>query len=103
MAIEWKKPAPGHEEILTSVSAECTRFECEKCPGLFTRDDYPNRFIMCVHECHRVMTDVSPECEMGECGKCSGTFTREDYPNQSITCIHTCHGLKDGAVTHLRD
>jgi len=37
---------------LTSISSECVHGNCDKCPGIFGREDYPKRLIMCVHECH---------------------------------------------------
>ena len=47
------KYVPGQEpRHLTSISAECVRGDCDKCSGLFSREDYPGRLIMCVHECH---------------------------------------------------
>jgi hypothetical protein len=47
------KYAPGQEpRRLTSISTECVHGDCDKCSGLFSREDYPGRLIMCVHECH---------------------------------------------------
>ena len=48
-----KRYVPGQEpRHLTSISAECVHGDCDKCSGLFSREDYPGRLIMCVHECH---------------------------------------------------
>lgn len=45
--------APGQEpRHLTSISAECVHGDCDKCSGIFSREDYPGRLVMCVHECH---------------------------------------------------
>jgi len=42
---------PGEEpEVLTSISDECQGGQCETCPGIFHRDDYPGKSIFCVHE-----------------------------------------------------
>lgn len=45
---------PGSEpEALTSISDQCAAGNCETCPGIFHRDDYPGRSIFCVHACHK--------------------------------------------------
>jgi|HubBroStandDraft_4_1064222.scaffolds.fasta_scaffold3976720_1 hypothetical protein len=50
---EWKHFAPGQEpEILTTVSAQCSAGKCWECPGILHYDEYPDRPIMCVHQCH---------------------------------------------------
>jgi hypothetical protein len=46
--------APGEErKVSNSVSEECQIEDCERCLGLFQRDDYPGQTIFCVHPCHR--------------------------------------------------
>jgi hypothetical protein len=46
---------PGQEpRVLTSVSDQCTLRECEKCSGIFQREDYPGESIFCTHDCHLV-------------------------------------------------
>ncbi len=45
-------PLGEEPEVLTSVSDECSMGECEKCPGIFEREDYPDRRIFCIHDCH---------------------------------------------------
>jgi len=45
--------APGQEpRVLTSISEECQKGQCEKCPGIFRLPEYGDRQIFCVHECH---------------------------------------------------
>lgn len=41
-------------EVLTSVSEECQRGECERCPGIFQREDTGDQPVFCVHSCHKV-------------------------------------------------
>jgi len=41
-------------ELLTSISEECQREECERCPGIFQREDAGDQAVFCVHSCHRV-------------------------------------------------
>ena len=41
-------------QALTSISDECQRGECEKCPGVFQRTDTGDQPVFCVHSCHRV-------------------------------------------------
>ena len=43
--------APG---VLTSISEECQRGECEQCPGIFKREDAGDQAVFCVHSCHNV-------------------------------------------------
>jgi hypothetical protein len=53
MDLKRKHFAPGEEpEVLTSISDECQTGACETCIGIFQRDDYPDKSIFCVHECH---------------------------------------------------
>jgi hypothetical protein len=41
-------------EVLTSISDECQRDECDRCPGVFHRADMGDKPVFCVHECHKV-------------------------------------------------
>ena len=41
-------------EVLTSISEECQRNECQQCPGTFHREDAGDETIFCVHFCHQV-------------------------------------------------
>lgn len=41
-------------EVLTSISEECQRGDCEHCPGHFPRADVGDDTIFCVHACHKV-------------------------------------------------
>ena len=44
---------PGDEpEILTSVSPECQRGNCEDCPGHARLPEAGGELVFCVHECH---------------------------------------------------
>jgi hypothetical protein len=46
--------ATGQEpKALTSISDHCLEENCQNCPGIFTRDEYPGESIFCVHDCHR--------------------------------------------------
>ena len=44
-------------EVLTSISVECRRGECDHCPGMFRRDDTGEESIFCVHSCHEISDD----------------------------------------------
>jgi len=47
--------AIGQEpKVLIAVSEECSAGNCEKCPGIFKREDHPKGSILCVHSCHDV-------------------------------------------------
>jgi hypothetical protein len=41
-------------EVLTSVSEECQRQECDECPGIFHREETGDQAVFCVHSCHKV-------------------------------------------------
>jgi hypothetical protein len=41
-------------EVLTSISEECQREECDRCPGVFYRADVGDP-VFCVYSCHRVV------------------------------------------------
>jgi hypothetical protein len=41
-------------EVLTSISEECQRMECERCPGIFQREEAGDQPVFCVHSCHKV-------------------------------------------------
>lgn len=53
-------PIGQEPKVLTSVSEECSRGECDKCPGIFNRDDYPGQSIFCVHDCHQKRNQDRP-------------------------------------------
>jgi hypothetical protein len=56
----WTKFAPGQEpKVLTAVSRECANGDCEKCSGIFSREDRPNESIFCIHACHEAQNDDS--------------------------------------------
>jgi len=58
--IKWVKYAPGQEPtVLTSISKECTKGDCDKCPGIFSSEDHPNEAIFCTHSCHQAQNDDS--------------------------------------------
>ena len=40
--------------ILTSISEECQRGDCDHCPGHFHRPDAGDEPVFCVHECHKM-------------------------------------------------
>jgi hypothetical protein len=40
-------------EVLTSISEECQRGGCERCPGIFQREDTGDQAVFCVHACQR--------------------------------------------------
>jgi hypothetical protein len=44
-------------DVLTSISAECQRGECNRCPGVFRRDDTGEESIFCIHSCHEISDD----------------------------------------------
>jgi hypothetical protein len=49
----WTRFEPGQEpKKLTSISVACVHAECHECQGIFRREDYPDEWILCVHECH---------------------------------------------------
>jgi len=51
---------PGEEPaVLTSVSEQCSGGNCETCPGIFHREDFPGKSIFCVHHHHRKMNHDS--------------------------------------------
>jgi hypothetical protein len=59
--MEYTRFALGQEpEILTSVSDQCAEGNCEMCPGIFSRDDYPGKSIFCVHPCHKKRNQDRP-------------------------------------------
>ena len=39
--------------VLTSISDECQREECDRCPGMFHREDAGDQPVFCVHVCHK--------------------------------------------------
>lgn len=39
--------------VLTSISDECQREECGRCPGMFHREDAGDQPVFCVHVCHK--------------------------------------------------
>ena len=44
-------------EAFTSISEECQREECDRCPGFFNRPeagDQGGQTVFCVHSCHQV-------------------------------------------------
>ncbi len=41
-------------EVLTSISNECQREECERCPGIFQREETGVQAVFCVHSCHEL-------------------------------------------------
>ena len=41
-------------ELLTSISEECQRGECDRCPGTFHREDMGDETAFCVHPCHKI-------------------------------------------------
>ena len=41
-------------EVLTSISDECQRGECGRCPGTFRRSEAGDQIVFCVHSCHEV-------------------------------------------------
>jgi len=47
-------------EVLTSISEECQRGDCEHCPGRFHRADHGDDTIFCVHSCHEVEAETGP-------------------------------------------
>ena len=58
--MKWVKYALGQEpKVLTSVSSECANGDCDKCPGIFNREDYPNESVFCIHPCHEAQNDDS--------------------------------------------
>jgi len=40
--------------VLTSISQECQRGECERCPGHFYRPESGYEPVFCIHECHKI-------------------------------------------------
>lgn len=40
--------------VLTSISDECQREECDRCPGMFHRADTGDQPVFCVHACHKI-------------------------------------------------
>lgn len=51
---------PGEEpRVLTSISDECQVGECENCPCIFERDEYPGQSIFCVHDCHTALSTLT--------------------------------------------
>jgi hypothetical protein len=40
--------------VLTSISEECQREECDRCPGVFHRRDAGDQPVFCVHVCHKL-------------------------------------------------
>jgi hypothetical protein len=42
----------GATRVFTSISEECQRGECEKCPGHFHRPDAGDEPVFCIHACH---------------------------------------------------
>ena len=71
---EWLRDIPGidpddewevHEftsdeeaRVLTSISQECLREECDRCPGTFKHPDAGDEMVFCVHDCHKVNSVV---------------------------------------------
>lgn len=47
-------------EVLTAISEECHRGECDHCPGHFQREDTGEATIFCIHECHEVEREPGP-------------------------------------------
>ena len=41
-------------EVLTSISEECQRGDCVRCPGIFHHEEAGEERVFCIHECHRV-------------------------------------------------
>jgi hypothetical protein len=44
-------------EVLTSISEECQREECDRCPGAFHREDAGDQTVFCVHVCHKIKSE----------------------------------------------
>jgi hypothetical protein len=40
--------------VLTSISDECQREECDQCPGIFHREETGGQPVFCVHVCHKL-------------------------------------------------
>jgi hypothetical protein len=52
--VERKHFAPGQEpEVLTTISEQCSENKCWECPGIMHSDEYPDKIVLCVHECHK--------------------------------------------------
>jgi hypothetical protein len=47
-------------EVLTSISEECQRGDCNHCVGVFCRDETGEESIFCVHSCHEIYDDSEP-------------------------------------------
>ena len=47
-------------EVLTAISEECQRGECDFCPGHFHRADHGDSTIFCVHSCHELQRETGP-------------------------------------------
>ena len=43
--------------VLKSISEECQRGECEKCPGHFHRPDASDEPVLGIHACHEAADD----------------------------------------------
>jgi hypothetical protein len=41
-------------EVLTSISEECQRDECDRCPGFFRGPETGDQTVFCVHSCHQI-------------------------------------------------
>jgi hypothetical protein len=42
-------------EVFTSISEECQREECDRCPGVFHQEeDAGDQAVFCVHFCHKM-------------------------------------------------
>ena len=41
-------------QVLTSISEECQREECDCCPGVFQCEDAGDQAVFCVHVCHKI-------------------------------------------------
>jgi hypothetical protein len=47
-------------EVLTSISEDCRRGECERSTGHFHLVEHGDETILCVHSCHQVETELGP-------------------------------------------
>src|SRR5260370_9833196 len=44
-------------EVLTSISEECQYEECDRCPGVYHREDAGDQPVFCVHVCHKIKSE----------------------------------------------
>jgi hypothetical protein len=79
---KWHDFAPGQEPmVLTSISDECLEDRCEKCPGIFEREDYPSQAVFCKHDCH-LAANVRQEEKFYEIDRAAFSHRMESYINR---------------------